>query len=165
MNPQISRLPSKAFYEGRLLDGPDMDKKTAQPWHREPRFGVYKFFNAVRGREEEPTAGQSLINREECQIVAAIYNRLTRQFPAVDFDYRIGIVTMYRAQLLELKKQFRNRFGPEILGKVDFNTVDGFQGQEKDIIILSCVRAGTSTNTIGFLSGKFAPNLRLYYAF
>lgn len=156
MNPGISRLPSKVFYGGRLLDGPDMDKKTAQPWHHEPRFGVYKFFNAVRGREEGSAVGHSIVNKEECRIVAAIYDRLTKQFPSVNFDYRIGVVTMYRAQLLELKKLFKNRFGADVLGKVDFNTVDGFQGQEKDIIILSCVRAGTSLKSIGFLSGKFS---------
>lgn len=32
-----------------------------------------------------------------------------------------------------------------------FNTVDGFQGQEKDIIILSCVRSGPNLSSIGFL--------------
>jgi len=37
---------------------------------------------------------------------------------------------------------------------VDFNTVDGFQGQEKDIIVLSCVRAGPGLQSVGFLAGK-----------
>lgn len=154
MHPEISRLPSNVFYEGRLLDGPDMASKTAQRWHKEPRFGVYKFFNAVHGREEGSAVGHSLFNKEECRIVAAFYDRLTKQFPKIDFAYRIGVVTMYRAQLVELKKLFKSRFGADIIGKIDFNTVDGFQGQEKDIIILSCVRAGAALKSIGFLSGK-----------
>jgi len=71
-------------------------------------------------------------------------------------DFRVGIVSMYRAQIIELKHQFGKRFGKDILGRVDFNTVDGFQGQEKDIIILSCVRAGPGVRNIGFLSGEIS---------
>ncbi|KAI5122782.1 hypothetical protein M0805_000126 [Coniferiporia weirii] len=152
MHPEISRLPSRLFYDGRLQDGPDMAEKTAQPWHAEPRFGIYKFFSATQGREEPGRIGHSLLNREECKIIAAIYDRIRKQFSSIDFDYRIGIVSMYRAQVQELRRVFQQRFGPEITGKIDFNTVDGFQGQEKDIIILSCVRAGPSLQTVGFLA-------------
>ena len=48
----------------------------------------------------------------------------------------------------------RKRFGDDVVNSIDFNTVDGFQGQEKEIIILSCVRAGPGLESIGFLSGK-----------
>ena len=131
-----------------------MDKKTAQPWHSDPRFGPYKFFNAKRGKEESSSVGHSIYNREECHIIAAIYNALKRQFSDINLDYRIGIVSMYRAQIAELRKIFQNRFGADIVGKIDFSTVDGFQGQEKDIIILSCVRAGPSLTSVGFLAGE-----------
>ena len=60
---------------------------------------------------------------------------------------------MYRAQIVELRRLFEQRFGRELVGKIDFNTVDGFQGQEKDVIILSCVRAGPGLQSVGFLSG------------
>lgn len=42
-----------------------------------------------------------------------------------------------------------------------FNTVDGFQGQEKDIIILSCVRSGPNLSHIGFLKDTRRMNVAL----
>ncbi|KAL5501492.1 hypothetical protein ACEPAH_8752 [Sanghuangporus vaninii] len=152
MHPEISLLPSRIFYGGRLTDGPDMDKKTVQPWHADPRFGPYRFYNVEHGREEMSNKGHSLLNRDEARMVLALYNGLLRQFPSINFDYRVGIVCMYRAQAQELRNLFKRTYGPQILKTVDFNTVDGFQGQEKDIIILSCVRAGPSLSNVGFLS-------------
>lgn len=92
-------------------------------------------------------------NQVEAACAVALYNRLIRLFsPHGELDYRVGVISMYRGQLNELKNQFSKRFGRDILGKVDFNTVDGFQGQEKDVIILSCVRAGPGVNHVGFLA-------------
>lgn len=152
MHPDISRLPSRIFYQGRLLDGPDMDVKTKQPWHSHPKFGTYRFFNVNRGQEAS-TTGHSLKNTTESQVALALYARLCKEFSDVDFDFRVGIVSMYRGQVIELQRAFEQRFGRDIKGKVHFHTVDGFQGQEKDVIILSCVRAGPGVQSVGFLSG------------
>lgn len=153
MHPEISSLPSEVFYLGKLTDGPRMDYKTRQPWHQSDMFGPYRFFNVTRGQESSASNGSSLLNRVECQIAIALYSRLQKEFSTVDFDFRIGIVSMYRAQIHELRRTFQARFGEDIVKKIDFNTVDGFQGQEKDIIILSCVRATTGGTTVGFLAG------------
>ena len=152
MHPEISLLPSRVFYQGKLLDGPSMDVKTKQPWHSQDRFGPYKFFN-VAGQEEVGRS-HSLINRSECQIAVALYARLCQEFSKFDFDFRVGVISMYRAQIDVLKRAFVQRFGQDIIGKILFHTVDGFQGQEKDVIILSCVRAGPGLQNIGFLAGK-----------
>lgn len=151
MHPDISRLPSKIFYEDRLQDGPNMDTKTAQPWHTHSKFGTYRFFNVKGGLEE--SSGRSTKNRAEAQVAVALFNRLRKDFPSVDFTFRVGIVSMYSAQIRELKIAFEQRFGREILTQVDFRTVDGFQGQEKDVIILSCVRAGPGVVSIGHVKG------------
>lgn len=66
----------------------------------------------------------SLFNSQEAATAVAIYERLVRDFPAVDFGYRVGVVTPYKGQVGELKKQFRIKFGEGILSKVAFNTVD-----------------------------------------
>ena len=60
----------------------------------------------------------------------------------------------------ELLRQFRRRYGNDITNSVDFNTIDGFQGQEKDIIILSCVRAAQDQG-VGFLKDVRRINVAL----
>ncbi|KIK99636.1 hypothetical protein PAXRUDRAFT_822556 [Paxillus rubicundulus Ve08.2h10] len=160
MHPEISQLPIRLFYQGRLLDGPDMVTKTKQPWQSHPKFGPYRFFNVLRSREEG-TVGHSMKNTLEAQVTVALYARLRKEFPAIDLDFRVGIVSMYRGQVLELQRAFEKRFGEDMRGKIHFHTVDGFQGQEKDIIILSCVRAGPGVQSIGFLADVRRMNVAL----
>lgn len=152
MHPDISRLPSRLFYQGRLQDGPGMAVKTQQPWHSHDMFGTYRFLNVLQGQEQGAT-GHSLKNKIECQVAVALYARICQEFSKTDFDFRVGVVSMYSGQIVELRQSFEQRFGRDIVGRVHFSTVDGFQGQEKDIIILSCVRAGPGLQSVGFLSG------------
>ncbi|PCH40128.1 helicase sen1 [Wolfiporia cocos MD-104 SS10] len=152
MHPDISRVPSRLFYMGKLEDGPDVLTKTMRPWHSNSKLGTYRFFNVLSGQEESGSGNShSFINRAECQIAVALYNRLRRGFAPFDFDFKVGVISMYRGQIIELRRAFGQQFGPEITATVDFNTVDGFQGQEKDVIILSCVRAGPGVQSVGFL--------------
>ncbi|KAI0304428.1 SEN1 N terminal-domain-containing protein [Multifurca ochricompacta] len=160
MHPDISQLPSRVFYGGLLKDGPGMTEKTARPWHASNMFGPYRFLNILRGRET-PGPSHSLMNQAEVQVAVALYARLLNEFSSVDFNFRVGVVSMYRAQILELRRAFESRFGADVTSQVDFNTVDGFQGQEKDIIILSCVRAGPGLQNVGFLSDARRMNVAL----
>lgn len=123
MHSHISAFPSAAFYDRRLTDGPDMDTKTRQPWHANPLFPPYAFMH-IKGGEEVAGRHHSLSNPREAMTALAIYERLLRDHPSVNFDQRIGVVTPYKGQVGELKKQFRNRFGMEILDKLSFATVD-----------------------------------------
>jgi senataxin len=160
MHPEISVFPSKRFYESRLKDGPEMDVKTRQAWHANPLLPPYAFFDVRNSREERGRVGHTLFNRLEAEVAVAIYARLQNEHPEVDLDYRVGVVTPYKGQVGELRRQFRARFGDSILSKVDFNTVDGFQGQEKTVIILSCVRGGDGPS-IGFLKDIRRMNVAL----
>ncbi|GAA5849474.1 hypothetical protein JCM5353_006863 [Sporobolomyces roseus] len=159
MHPNISAFPSAAFYQSRLTDGPNMDQKTLATWHNNALFPPYAFYH-VSGME---TAGRhhSWTNPQEAQTALAIYDRLSKEYSTIDFAYRIGIVTPYKGQVGELKKVFRQRYGEEILSRISFNTVDGFQGQEKDIIILSCVRGGSADKGVGFLADTRRMNVAL----
>jgi len=131
MHPEISIFPSKTFYESKLQDGPNMAKLTAQPWHSDFLLKPFKLFST--SGLESAGRGHSKINREEAEVALAIYQRLLRDYSTYDFDRKIGIVSAYKEQVFEMKRVFRSRYGEGIFESVDFNTVDGFQGQEKSI--------------------------------
>lgn len=150
MHPEISLFPSGAFYDKRLLDGPDMGTLRRRPWHANDLFGPYVFFN-VAGKHQTAGSSKSLINRAEIEIADALYSRLNLDHKKLyDFKGKIGIITPYKGQLNELKSHFRRRYGPEITNVVEFNTTDAFQGRESEVIIFSCVRA-QDEGSVGFL--------------
>ena len=152
MHPEISVFPSRAFYDSKLQDGPGMAELTRQPWHKYELTRPFKFLSTKA--PESPGRFHSIINKEEASVALALYERLRTDNPGENFDYRIGVVTMYKAQVFQLKQTFQQRYGLDIVDRIDFNTVDGFQGQEKDIIILSCVRSAAEPRSIGFLSDR-----------
>ncbi|ORX36373.1 SEN1 N terminal-domain-containing protein [Kockovaella imperatae] len=159
MHPFISELPSRVFYDGKLQDGPNMAKKTAAVWHERNVYGPYRFFN-VEG--DEIRVGTSTKNTAEALAAVDLYRGLEESFGSkINLALRIGVITMYREQLNEMKSKFRIAYGGDIEQKIEFNTVDGFQGQEKDIIILSCVRSGASLPSIGFLKDPRRMNVAL----
>ncbi|KAK5083048.1 DEAD-box type RNA helicase [Lithohypha guttulata] len=158
MHPEISAFPSKTFYDSRLRDGPDMAQLRTRPWHRSQYFSPYRFFD-VEGMSSSAPKGRSLVNEAEIEAAMAMYDRLTTDVPRYNFKRKIGIITPYKGQLKSLKQRFSMRYGEAILGAIDFNTTDAFQGRESEIIIFSCVRA--STQGIGFLKDVRRMNVGL----
>lgn len=69
-------------------------------------------------------------------------------------------MTPYKEQRRTLRRELRNRFGPEVDQHVEISTVDGYQGQEREIIIFSCVRTCESRG-IGFLNDARRLNVAL----
>lgn len=149
MHPEISRFPSAAFYDGRLQDGPNMERLRVRPWHQSTLLTPYRFFD-VQGLHQSAAKGHSLVNLAELRVAMQLYERLTTDFRDFDFTGKIGIITPYKGQLKELKAQFAARYGNSIFSTVEFNTTDAFQGRESEVIIFSCVRA--SNKGIGFLA-------------
>jgi len=149
MHPDISAFPSAQFYDGRLLDGGDMEGLRRQAWHKSSLLAPYRFFDVV-GQHQAAVGGRSLVNKAEIQVAMALYDRLTKDYQETDFTGKIGIITPYKAQLNALKDQFSRQYGNTILESVEFNTTDAFQGRESEVIIFSCVRASPAGN-IGFL--------------
>ena len=147
MHPEISTFPSNSFYDGRLLDGPDMARLREKPWHQQLLLGPYRFFD-VEG--QQTSKGSSLINKMEINAAMQLFEKLTVSYPTYDFKGKVGIISTYKAQFIEMKSQFVEAYGKGIVDTIEFNTTDAFQGRECEIIIFSCVRASDS-GSIGFL--------------
>lgn len=74
---------------------------------------------------------------------AAIVLHLVRRLLATGYDAsRIGVIAPYRAQVELLRK-----LGESSLAGVEFNTVDQYQGRDKNLIIYSCTKTGSSSNS------------------
>ncbi|KAF3337672.1 putative helicase MAGATAMA 3-like protein [Carex littledalei] len=149
MHPEISLFPSKEFYGGFLQDGESVNRK--RPWHTYRCFGPFCFFDLVEGEESQPSGSGSWINEQEAEFITTLYHQLATRFPELKSGPHVAVISPYRYQVKILRDQFRATFGEHVDQVVDINTVDGFQGREKDVVLFSCVRANEGKG-IGFVS-------------
>lgn len=158
MHPEISVFPSRLFYDSRLKDGPGMAEKQSAPWHLNARYPPFQFLNIWSGKELTGKS-HSVYNMAEIEAAIQLVYHLCRDFSRISWKQKIGIITPYKQQLRMLKDRFKEFFGSPTTDAIEFNTVDGFQGQEKEVIIFSCVRAGGSG--VGFLEDNRRMNVGL----
>lgn len=155
MNREIMEFSSQWFYEGKVKDAPltanrgILDYEIPIEWIDD---------EAVEDEEQGETfVGETFgrINKVEARQVMDILNGYIAKIGKarmLDERIDIGIISPYRAQVQYLRHLIKK----ESLLKpfrhlLSVNTVDGFQGQERDIIIVSLVRSN-SDGQIGFLS-------------
>ncbi|KAH0465398.1 hypothetical protein IEQ34_005501 [Dendrobium chrysotoxum] len=170
MHPEICSFPSLHFYDNKLLNGVGAASKSAQ-FHEHVYLGPYMFFDIPDGREHHGKSSGSLSLYNEAETEAAItIMRFLRKRYSSDFTSRkIGIITPYKSQLHLLRSRFSSVFGSSTVYDMEFNTVDGFQGREVDIVVLTTVRSsissfrsvGTNSVGIGFVADIRRMNVAL----
>lgn len=144
MHPDICKFPSETFYAGKLETGPNVLSLTTKPWHSNTYLKPFQFFDVVGTEEKQSKSkGSSLSNYKEAEFAVLLVSYLCKWYPDYSFGGKIGVITPYKEQVRELKKQFKKRFGVSVLNSVEIASVDAFQGQEKEIIIFSCVRGSS----------------------
>ncbi|KAF0714251.1 Aste57867_3966 [Aphanomyces stellatus] len=145
MHPFLREFPSKCFYGGILNDGPVIGTRLlalGDKVYQHPCFQPFLLFD-VQGRESSGSGG-SKFNMDEAEFGMSIVKALYEKISLVrSKQWSVGFITPYKEQVLTLRRLTKERGFLD----VEVNTVDGFQGREKDIIIFSCVR----TQSIGFL--------------
>ncbi|WIA30316.1 hypothetical protein OEZ86_000404 [Tetradesmus obliquus] len=155
MHPAISAFPSAEFYQGRLKDGEGVLAQTSRPWHSLRCFGPFAVFD-LHGKEDVPEGSASMLNRAEAQFVLCLYKDMQAAVAELrDGTASVAVISPYKAQVQLLRSLFEQALGEEGAKHVDINTIDGFQGREKDIVIFSCVRtAGVHRRSIGFVADE-----------
>lgn len=141
MHPGLSTYWSAAFYNSEVgagLSAADRPPPVGITW---PVQGVGLLFVPCEGEEQHE--GTSHANMREAQTVVQVIHLLLAGSDVQPEG--IGIITPYNAQVRMLREMLRDAPAIEI------NSVDGFQGREKDVIVVSTVRA-SEAGTTGFLS-------------
>ncbi|KAM7349984.1 upf1 RNA helicase [Cochliomyia hominivorax] len=159
MHPELSQFPSNFFYEGSLQNGvcaEDRKLKIDFPW---PQPDRPMFFLVTQGQEEIAGSGTSYLNRTEAANVEKITTRFLRAGVKPE---QIGIITPYEGQRAYLVQymQYQGSLHSKLYQEIEIASVDAFQGREKDIIIMSCVRSNEKQG-IGFLSDPRRLNVAL----
>ncbi len=151
MNEEIMRFSSDWFYDGKVQTAPQikyrgiLDYDLPMVWVDTSDLDIHEEF-----------VGESFgrINKIEAELTL---NELKKYFTKIGktriLEERIdvGIISPYRAQVQYLRRLIKkNEFYKPYRHLISVNTVDGFQGQERDIIVISLVRSNDE-GQIGFL--------------
>ena len=153
MHEAIMKFPSEWFYDNKLHSGVSGGRaKVNFPW---PKKNVPLCFVDISGPNER-RVGTSYCNLHESKAVQQIVDCLLN----VDEEQRetrlsiddIGILTTYKAQVKALRQHIKL--------KIEVSSVDGFQGREKEVIVVSLVRANNS-GSLGFSDDRNRINVLL----
>ena len=152
MNEEIMRFSSDWFYGGNLQASPEvkyrgiLDYDTPMVWVNTEGLDCNEEF-----------VGESFgrINKAEARLtLKQLQTYITRIGKHRILEERIdfGVISPYKAQVQYLRQLIRrDAFFKPFHHLIAVNTVDGFQGQERDVIVISLVRANDE-GQIGFLS-------------
>ncbi|CAI2366502.1 unnamed protein product [Moneuplotes crassus] len=151
-HPAIGELSNNLFYENELEHGVNAQSRERLL----SEFEAINFINADKGVETKSEV--SYCNYYEAKFIVALLEYLQtiienkkiaflEQGIEEEPDFTIGVIVTYKAQE-DLIKRIISETRIESLKHIQISTVDAFQGAERDVIILGCVR----TRSLGFMN-------------
>ncbi|XP_008222458.2 PREDICTED: helicase SEN1-like [Prunus mume] len=162
MHPSISLFPKREFYNNRILDGPNVKQGSYEKCFLSGKmYGCYSFIDVANGQEEFDR-GHSRKNMVEVAVVCEIVASLYREFIRTKKKVSVGVISPYKAQVNAIQERVTEY--SEVSGNDGFSvsvqSVDGFQGGEDDVIIISTVRCNEK-GYVGFISNLQRANVML----
>lgn len=161
MHEAIMRFSSDYFYEGSLIADDSVKGHVLK--EEEPPIS-YIDTAGCGFNEEQDSETLSRLNKDEAALTIRIIEKLIRSVGEgrwLEEKITLGIITPYSAQveyLARLAEASEEIFNLKHL--VTINTVDAFQGQERDVIAISLVRSNDK-GEVGFLSDIRRTNVAL----
>lgn len=151
MNEEIMKFSSDWFYHGQVESAPEVRNRSVLDFDI-PMLWIDTADMACH--EEFVGESYGRVNKTEARLTLAalqLYFDKIGKERILNEKIDVGIISPYRAQVQYLRQLLRNEpyFKP-YRHLVSVNTVDGFQGQERDVVLISLVRANDE-GQIGFL--------------
>ena len=181
MSDEIMQFPNREFYDGLLQSDPSvkyrgiLDWDTAIEWvesdletengkrktenedltPKSNSFHLSDFTFPFSSGETLASDGLSRINPVEAELALQTLHDYIERIGKDRILYErldIGIISPYKGQVQLLRRMLRkDSYWKPLRPLISINTVDGFQGQERDIILISMVRQNEQ-GQVGFLS-------------
>ncbi|CAG9329048.1 unnamed protein product [Blepharisma stoltei] len=149
---EISDFTSKTFYNNQIQCPKSIIYRKIPNW-------IYPvgllFFNLETSEEMKAENSLSYYNASEANFVINIYAFLRKR--TYNTNAHIGIISPYKGQVQHIEELLYYRFGNSWKKKCEVSSVDGFQGREVDLVILSTVRS----EKIGFLRDERRMNVAI----
>ena len=157
MNEEIMRFSSDWFYGNQVESAPEvkyrsiLDLDVPMEWKTLPDLPEGE---EISFKEEFIGENFGRINKAEAELTLLTLQQYFERIGktrVLNERLDVGVISPYRAQVQYLRSQLRKKeyFKP-FRHLISVNTVDGFQGQERDIIVISLVRSNDQ-GQIGFL--------------
>lgn len=172
MNEEIMQFSSQWFYGGEIEASPEvryrgiLDYDTPMEWldtsqtgdssgvAGEEAFGLSAEDSPEAFRESMAGESHGKVNKDEALFTLLTLQQYIERIGkqrVLDERIDVGVISPYRAQVHYLRRLLaRTPFFRPFRKQISVNTVDGFQGQERDVIVISLVRSNDEGN-IGFL--------------
>ena len=151
MNEAIMRFSSEWFYDGQVEAAPEVSHRGILDWDT-----PITWIDTSEMEFKEEFVGESFgrINKQEAALcIEELKKYITKIGKERLLEERIdfGVISPYKAQVQYLRQLIKkDAFFKPFRPFITINTVDGFQGQERDVIFISLVRANEE-GQIGFL--------------
>ena len=166
MNDEIMQFSSNYFYGGQVESAPDVRFRSILDMDIPMTWIDTSEFEKLMKKSEDPEKAQvsfkeefvgesfGRVNKAEAELTLLAlqnyFNKIGKQ-RLLDERIDVGIISPYRAQVQLLRRMLMKwEFFKPFRRQISVNTVDGFQGQERDIIVISLVRSNDD-GQIGFL--------------
>ncbi|KAH9522284.1 hypothetical protein DERF_005871 [Dermatophagoides farinae] len=159
MHKDICSFPSKQFYNSTL------ETANGSGFHTSVTINPYFIFDILDSQESSSQSSKS--NPTEVMFICKLFRQILDKIcykPWQPLPASIGIITFYQEQKQALIAELSEQFSSELVNIIKIDTVDAFQGQECDIVILSCVRAPDDKGrfgSIGFVRSQQRMNVAL----
>ncbi|CDY16691.1 BnaA09g20690D [Brassica napus] len=135
MHPSISLFPNMEFYGGKISDAAIVKE---------------------RGYQKSPK------NMVEVAVISEIISNLFKVSSETKTKMSVGVISPYKGQIRAIQERIGDKYNnvSDQLFTLNVRSVDGFQGGEEDVIIISTVRSN-GNGKIGFLSNHQRANVAL----